>query len=280
MTVSFVSHHQSPKVKQPADTAFHFPASRIASQSAAILSRWLDAVLAMRTHQFDLAFRQLSAQRITVRRPVIDQTVRIARQHLPIQQRLDQFHLRRRGTGSIQREREPVSVDQQHKLGSLSSFRLANVSAPFFAGQNVPSPNASDQTISLRRSICSRSRCQAASKIPASVHSLNRRQQVLGDGKYVGKSFHRAPVLNTQRIPSRQSRGATRGRPPAIVMGGSGNRSSIRSHCSSESCGFGSVLDPVMLRPLLGVDTRVMVMVRPPFWRESHAKPIPSCSVI
>jgi hypothetical protein len=81
---------------------------------------------------------------------------------------------------------------------------------------------------------------------------LRRRQHVAGDGKYVGKSFQRAPLFNTQRIPSRQGRGGIGGRPPAAVISLTGKRSSIRCHCPSVSCGLGSVLDALQLRPPLG----------------------------
>ena len=278
MTVSFIPYYQATKVEQPTDGAFDFPAALISPQCTPVLRRWFYTVLAMRTDQLYLPFRQLCAQGVAVGRTIINQAIGVAWQNALVQQGLNQLHLCRRGTGTIQSEREPVSVDQQHKLGSLSPFCLADIGAPFFAGQNVPSPNASDQTTSFRRSRCSSNRCHASRNTPSSVHSLKRRQQVLGDGKNVGKSFHRAPVLNTQRIPSRHSRAATLGRPPVALTGGSGNRSLIRSHCSSESCGFGSVLDPVMLRPVAGRDTRVMVIMRPPFWGGTPTNTIPNCS--
>ena len=48
----------------------------------------------------------------------------------------------------------------------------------------------------------------------ASYHSLRRRQQVEGCGYRSGRSFHLAPVLSIQRIPSNTKRSSALGRPP------------------------------------------------------------------
>jgi hypothetical protein len=279
MGMTFVSHHQTAEVEQPADGPFHFPATTVPAEPAAVLRPRLDAVVAMRTHQPDAARRQSCAQRITVGRPVVDQVVGRSPQHSFVEQSLDQFHFGGRSTGDVSTQGGSMTVHEEHDLGSLAALCFADVGPPFFAGLNVPSANASSQTSSFRRSRCFNSLLQAARKTPDSVHSFNRRQQVLGDGKCVGKSFHRAPVLNTQRIPSRQARVSTRGRPPLRVMGDSGNKSAIRNHCSSDSCDIGSVLDPVMLRPRRERGTRVVVMVRPPFGSLIHAIAVPKRSV-
>jgi hypothetical protein len=73
---------------------------------------------------------------------------------------------------------------------------------------------------------------------------LSRRQHVAGDGKCEGRSLHRAPVRSTHRIPSMHSRAVRRGRPPFWEGGSSGNKLAISNHCSSVSCGSGSILDP------------------------------------
>jgi len=116
-----------------------------------------------------------------------------------------------------------------------------------------PSPIASSQLMPLSRSSLPSSFSQAARKRPSSDHSRSRRQQVEGLGcrsgpSYVGTgAFQRAPLMRTQMIPSRQGRGATRGRPPRGDGGGSASRSAIRSHWESERKGLGAVLDPVRL---------------------------------
>ena len=145
-------------------------------------------------------------------------------------------------------------------LGQYVSFR-------FFAGENVPSPIVSSQLTCFSPWSFPSRRAHALENTPDSLHSFSRRQQVLGDGKCIGKSCQRAPVLSTQRTLSRQGRGSMRGRPPRRVMGGCGNRLAIKSHCSSLSCDLGSVLDPVRLRPRRGQHNRVSFMRVPPFTR-------------
>lgn len=115
---------------------------------------------------------------------------------------------------------------------------------PFFAEENVPSAKASSWLTSPRRSSLRSSRVQAFSQRPSMVHSLCRRQQVEEEGKTLGKSFQRAPDRRIQRIPSKHAREDARGRPPYAETGRSGNKSAIRSHCSSLSCALGSFLDP------------------------------------
>jgi hypothetical protein len=52
------------------------------------------------------------------------------------------------------------------------------------------------------------------SRRPVSSHCLSRRQQVLGLPYRRGNSLHWAPVQRIQRMPSKQRRSSTRGRPP------------------------------------------------------------------
>jgi hypothetical protein len=113
----------------------------------------------------------------------------------------------------------------------------------------------------LKRSSLPSNRRQAARNTPAAVHSPRRRQHVVGLGYRSGKSCQRAPLVSTHSTPSKQGRGGTRGRPPCGATGGCGNKSAIRSHCSSERYGFGAVLDPVQFdRRRGGQYIRVMIM--------------------
>src|SRR5690606_33911737 len=138
---------------------------------------------------------------------------------------------------------------------------VANLGAPLFARENEPSPIASSQRIPLSRSSLPSNRFQALRKTPLSVHSRCLRQHVAGEGYRSGKSFHRAPLTSIHRMPSRQGRGSTRGRPPTGETGGCGKRSAIRSHWESERNGVGAVLDPVVFgRRRGGHINRVMVM--------------------
>ena len=88
--------------------------------------------------------------------------------------------------------------------------------------------------------ICRRrsSRCRprdACDNTPACDQSCNLRQQVAGEGRCFGSPFHWDPVRRIQRMPSRQDRGGTRGRPPARPGTNHRNKSSITAQCSSVS---------------------------------------------
>jgi hypothetical protein len=56
---------------------------------------------------------------------------------------------------------------------------------------------------------------------------------VLGDGYRSGKSFQRAPLRNTHKIPSKHGRFAMGLRPPNAAAFGSGNSAAIVAHCAS-----------------------------------------------
>ena len=230
----FITSHQPPEILQPRNRTFDFPAFAVTSQRSTILRPASLAVPFVRTDQLDAPFpAQPFPQRIAVGRFVINQPRRIAvRQHGAIQQRFDQCHFTRRGTMDVGIQRSSVAVNEQHDFGSLAPFGGADVFAPFFAAANVPSAIPSDQSSSRRRSSSSNNRAQAIRKTPDSVHCLNRRQHVVKEGKDFGKSFHRAPLMSTHKIPSKQARGGAGGRPPHRVVGSQGKRSSLRSHCS------------------------------------------------
>jgi hypothetical protein len=74
----------------------------------------------------------------------------------------------------------------------------------------------------------------ASSHTSCSSHCFKRRQQVAGEGYLSGKNLHAAPVCNTHRMPSMQSRLEAHGRPRlSLRRFGSGSSGSITSHCAS-----------------------------------------------
>lgn len=72
-----------------------------------------------------------------------------------------------------------------------------------------------------------------SSQTSSSYHRWSRLQQVAGLGYSAGRSRQRAPVLRTQRIPSKTSRLLAQGRPPLGPERSSGRRGSIFDHCRS-----------------------------------------------
>jgi hypothetical protein len=127
-----------------------------------------------------------------------------------------------------------LTVDQYHPLRALATLGFTDCGAPFLAGAKLPSrklsshfnrPFPSDAPSSVR---------QASSQTPSSSHCFNRRQQVAGDGYWVGRKRHGAPVLSTHKMPSRQALFVAHGRPRlSLRRFGSGSRGAISFHCSS-----------------------------------------------
>jgi hypothetical protein len=82
-----------------------------------------------------------------------------------------------------------------------------------------------------------------SSQTPWSSQSRSRRQQVLGEGYDAGKSFHRAPLRNTHRMPSKHRRLSIRLRPPFGDRCTGGNSGSIFAHWASVNSGLCRAMD-------------------------------------
>jgi len=242
--VVLVSSNNPSKVLNPTDRSFYFPTPTVAAHFAPVLRGRFYPIGTVRADQVDTSTFQSGSQRITVGSHVVDQTTRFTSKHSCFEKRFNQCDFVRTGAGSVNTNRETVAVGKNHDLGSLTSFGLANLFTPFFAEANVPSAKDSSWFTSPLRSSKSINRFQATCQIPDSVHCRCRRQQVVAEGKCLGRSFHRAPLRSIHRIPSTQPREAATGRPPLGPIGVSANRSEIKFHCSSVSSYLGSILDP------------------------------------
>jgi hypothetical protein len=131
-----------------------------------------------------------------------------------------------RGKGAS--NRNTLAVDHHHPLRSFAPFGRPNSGPPFFAGAKLPSIKASCQSSAPFSSSMERNFLQTSSQTPCSSHSLSRRQQVDALGYRSGRSFQRAPVRSTQRIPSKTSRLLIAGLPPLgfrFCFGSSGSSS-------------------------------------------------------
>lgn len=242
--IVLIASDQATEVLQPANRAFNLPSPKITSEASSVLGGRLLSVLSMRTDQLDPPSSKPFSQRIAIGSRIVNQTLRSAAKLSFAQQRFDERHFMRAGTGNGRREGQSVGIGENHDFGSFAAFGFADHFAPFFADENVPSASVSLRSIRPCRSSTRSNRDQAFFQIPLAVHWRNRRQQVGYDGNRSGKSFQRAPLRSTHRIPSTHARGSTVGRPRWPVRGSYGNRSAINRHCSSESSDLGSILDP------------------------------------
>jgi hypothetical protein len=126
-----------------------------------------------------------------------------------------------RGTLGMASQRNTLAIDHHQVLGSLAPLRFSDSRAPFFAGMKVASTKDSSQSRIPAASNSQRKARHMSLRTPASCQSLRRRQHVEGSGYSSGRSRHLAPVLRTQRIPSKQARSGAGGRPP-FGLGGRG----------------------------------------------------------
>jgi len=128
-----------------------------------------------------------------------------------------------------------MTITECHYLCTLAPLGLADLCAPFFAGENEPSAKNSSSFSRPFASSMPRMLCQAANRAPCSCHHCKRRQQVLPDGKCLGMSLYLAPLRRSQRRPSRQARLGAGICPPLLERGGSGKRGESFFHRLSDS---------------------------------------------
>src|ERR1700680_1119272 len=279
--IEFPGGNRSAIAKQPTYAALDSVAADVASQGAAVLPIWLGAVRSMWTDQFDSAVAKDVAKPIRVGRLVIQQAARFTTRLAAVDEELDRVDFGVMGSGGVGRQRQTVPIGHQQDAGAVPFRSAANLVTPLFARENEPSPIASSQLIRLTRSSLPRIRSHAAWKAPLRVQSRCLLQHVDGEGYRSGKSFQRLPEVRIQRIPSRQGRDKTRGRPPTGETGGSGNKSAIKSHWASVRNGDGAVLDPVRFdRRRGGHRNRVMSMSVSPFTDNGMQLACHHCSVI
>jgi hypothetical protein len=107
-----------------------------------------------------------------------------------------------------------LAIDHHHPLGSLAFLGASDSCAPFLAGANEPSAKVSSHSRCPDSSSSSMKVCQTWSQTPLSSQLRSLRQQVDGEGYWVGRSHQRAPVLSIQSSPSTTWRLSTKGRPP------------------------------------------------------------------
>lgn len=241
---AFVAHDQAAEVSQPGKGALDFPATPVTPQRPSILRGCLATILAMWTDQLDAALLETAAQRVAVVGAVGDEALGLASGPAPSsswhpdlgQRPLDQFHLRRRGAVQVVSQRNTLAVDHHHPFRALAALGFADAVAPFLAGAKLPSMKLSLQSRWPRRSSSARNCRHTLSQTPSSSHWCKRRQQVAGlTPKSEGRSRQRAPVRNTQRMPSSTARLSFHGRPALEYCG---KRGSSLAHCLSDNMGF------------------------------------------
>ena len=239
----FPSYDQPSKVPPPCEGAFDLPSSLVAAQRSSILGWWLLPVFAMRIDQLNPASCQSRLQGIGSGGLVVDQAARIfsrpsasgSRHGYPLQRRLDQPDFRWGRRVQVVSQRKTLAVCHHHPLRTLSAFSFADAGPPFFAGANLPSANVSAQSSWPCSSRWPSNVRHAFSQMPWASQLRSRRQQVVGEGYPAGRSFHRAPLRNTHKMPSNTGRLAIGLGPPLGEAFGAGSSGAICAHGASVS---------------------------------------------
>ena len=230
----FITNNNTTEVLEPGKQPLHLPSLLIPSQRSTVLRNRLFPVIFMRGDHFNSAFLgQAIIQLVAVIRSVANYFSRYMLKKTRIQCIIDQRYFMRLSTGCVNGERNTKSVCEAHDFGAFALFGFAHTSAPFFAGAKVPSINPSLRSIPPRSCKSLANAVRIFSKTPDSIHSWNRRWQVLRGGYRSGRSIQGAPVRKIHRIPLRMFRGSCGGRPdwPGRALG-LGIKSLIRFHCS------------------------------------------------
>jgi hypothetical protein len=194
----------------------------------------------MRCDEIDAAIFHSLPQRVPVVAAVgnnalgiLARTTSSSRNSYFVERRFGEAGLGGTGRRKVHSERNTLAVDQYHELCPLTLACFSDARPPFLAGAKVPSMNASLQSSCAASSSCARNARHNSSHTSLRSHSPSRRQHVDGLGYSLGRSFHRAPVRRTQRIPSKHWRLSAGGRPPRLPGFHFGKCGSTLAHCSS-----------------------------------------------
>jgi hypothetical protein len=236
----FIPHHQPAEMAKPCERPLHDPPPPIPPQLPPVLMRCPPMIAAGWNNGVDASPHQTRPQRIAVIPAIRDQAVgplagpaRFARppDRNRVERLFEEGDLRRGSRLQVCSQRSTRAIDQNHPLCALAALGLADLGAPFLAGTKLPSAKHSSQRIFSWSLSWAKKARQSLSSTPISSHCLSRRQQVLGLPYRRGNSLHWAPVQSTQRMPSKQRRASTRGRPPLGEVWDGGRWTRIASHC-------------------------------------------------
>jgi len=239
MNRSIVTHYQLPVIAKPSKGTFHFPPSFISTKWSSILRFLFPSIRSMRSNQFYSALFKSASQLIRICCFIINQTFysfsRTTRSfpwyRYFIKRLFYQRDFRRGRRVQVVPQRNSLAVCHHHPLRTLSTFGFSDAEPPFLAGAKLPSANVSDHFNWPRSSNSERNALHAISQASRSSHSCSLRQQVDGEGYQGGRSFHRAPLRNTQRIPSKQRRSEILLRPFRFAVSCFSRKGAIFAHC-------------------------------------------------
>ena len=263
---TLIANDQSSEVLNPGVGPLHDPAMPVAPQTAAVLVGGLPVIATGRNDRLDAPPGQTLTDGVAVI-PFIGHQALGALPGTPspmgaahmerFQNGREKLRFRRGRRVHVKSERSTRAINQYHKLRSLPALCFAHFEPPFFAEAKVPSTKHSFHWMWSRSCSWARKARHTFSNVPSRAHFCNRRCTVLEGPYRLGNSLQGAPVQRTHRIPSKQHRSSSGGRPPlrSFLRQGlfrAGSCSLTFSHCRSVS-----FLQAMQNAPRLGADTRL-----------------------
>jgi hypothetical protein len=142
-----IAHCNPAIAQQPAVQAFNLPSPLVSPQRPTILRFRSGAVATMWSDHLDATLSQCSIQRVRVIRLVANQAFGFIRHKTGVNRGLNKFGFVRRSTRYVNGDRKASAVCNCHDLAPFTALGLADGSAPFLAGTNVPSIKHSAKSI-------------------------------------------------------------------------------------------------------------------------------------
>jgi hypothetical protein len=239
---ALVAHDQTPKMTEPRNRPLHHPTASVTAQLASILMRGAAVIRALGDDRRDALLGELLAQWVAIIASIQHQALGLAPRATravcafdgnAVQTVREQFHFRRGRRVQVCSQRSTRAIDQNQALCAFATLGLADFRPPFFAGAKVPSAKHSSQRIFSWSFKSARKARHRFSNTPEASQARKRRQQVLGLPYCFGKALHGAPVHRIHKMPSKQRRCGTGGRPPFGLGFTGGSSAPMRAHCWS-----------------------------------------------
>jgi len=216
----FIPKNNSPEIFEPSKKSIDFPSATITPQLSPVLDFRLFTSVAVRCDHFNaMLIAKTIIKWIAVIRFVANDFCRLFQGKAFANRILKQFHFMGRRAFNANGYRNTRRVCDGHDIGAFAAFRLADSTGPPFAGEKLPSINASRMSILPRPCRSSASAWTIRRKTPCRTH---------------GKSFQGASVRKINKNPLRIFRGTQPGRPLGCLSGVNNlTIGSIRCHCST-----------------------------------------------
>jgi hypothetical protein len=205
------AHRNSTKVLKPSKQSLNLPPSLVASKRSAVLRRCFLPVRLMRRDHLDTLLFERCVERVRIISLITNQSLRPFMGKNLSESCLDKGDFMRASRRRVDGERKTIAVCHRHELRTFAPLGLSHSKSPFLATTNVPSIKHSDKSKSPRSLRSCASASSTRRSMPSLTHCWNLRWQVWYGGKRLGKSCHRAPLLNIQSTPFITSRVSLQG---------------------------------------------------------------------